>query len=457
LRSQATGSRLVLAVVLALPSCEGQRGAAQAVGGRSLAAGTGGSALASGGRSGSAGGGEEAVGHGGGSPSRGDSGAAPLGGLTAGTAGAVDRGGSTGTASAGAGTAGAPDAGGAGGGGHENGGATDDGGMAGDGSSDPVSLDTGPCDLYAAGATPCVAAYSTVRALSSAYTGSLYQVRRASGATQDIGVLAPGGFANAAEQDAFCGTDPCTISTLYDQSGHGNHLTRAPAGCYLAGGPGSEPSNESNASGRSLMVGGHRVYALYMAPHEGYRNNLTTGMPMGDDAQGIYELADGKRYGTGCCWDFGNASIDNCPSSTGQPNTLFFGTGYWGKGAGDGPWFMADFESGVWSGGSGVSTAVNSDDPSVGYDYALGILKTNATSYAIRVGNAQSGALVTAYDGALPFAPRVMMGGIVLGTSSDRSDSSLGTFFEGAITSGRPADAVDEAVLRNVRAAGYGS
>src|SRR6185437_12110460 len=37
-----------------------------------------------------------------------------------------------------------------------------------------------PCDIYAAGRTPCVAAYSTVRALYRAYQGPLYQVRRVS-------------------------------------------------------------------------------------------------------------------------------------------------------------------------------------------------------------------------------------------------------------------------------------
>ena len=63
----------------------------------------------------------------------------------------------------------------------------------------------GPCDLYAAGGTPCVAAHSTTRALYGAYNGALYQVRRASdNATRDIGVLSAGGVANAAAQDSFC-------------------------------------------------------------------------------------------------------------------------------------------------------------------------------------------------------------------------------------------------------------
>ncbi|KAG5915040.1 hypothetical protein E4U42_000172, partial [Claviceps africana] len=34
----------------------------------------------------------------------------------------------------------------------------------------------GPCDIYAAGGTACVAAHSTTRALYAAYTGPLYQV-----------------------------------------------------------------------------------------------------------------------------------------------------------------------------------------------------------------------------------------------------------------------------------------
>ena len=42
---------------------------------------------------------------------------------------------------------------------------------------------TQPCDIYAAAGTPCVAAHSTVRALYSAYSGVLYQVRRSSDGT----------------------------------------------------------------------------------------------------------------------------------------------------------------------------------------------------------------------------------------------------------------------------------
>src|SRR6202042_1622522 len=81
-----------------------------------------------------------------------------------------------------------------------------------------------PCDIYAAAGTPCVAAHSTTRALYASYNGPLYQVTRQSdGAVKDIGVVQPtatdpGGYADAAAQDAFCANTVCWITKLYDQS-----------------------------------------------------------------------------------------------------------------------------------------------------------------------------------------------------------------------------------------------
>jgi hypothetical protein len=138
---------------------------------------------------------------------------------------------------------------------------------------------------------------------------------------------------------------------------------------------------------------------------------------------------------------------------------VFFGIGLWGKGAGSGPWFEADFEAGVWSGGTGADPTqiTNTMNPAIDFDFAFGLVKTNATNYAIRVANAQSGNLVTAYDGGLPTNLHwAMQGGIVLGIGGDNSNRSWGTFFEGAITAGRPSDASDATVLQSVQAAGFG-
>ena len=102
---------------------------------------------------------------------------------------------------------------------------------------------------------------------------------------------------------------------------------------------------------------------------------------------------------------------------------------------------------------------VTATNPSLAVPFAFGILKTSTTpapgQYALRMGNAQSGNLVTAYDGVSP-KPWGNGGGIVLGVGGDNSNHSFGTFFEGAVTMGRPADAIDAAVYANVQAAGYG-
>ncbi len=360
-----------------------------------------------------------------------------------GSGGRMAQGGAGGAAGSPAGSSGAGGAGGAA------------AGSGGSGGSAPVM---GPCDIYAAAspAIPCVAAYSTTRSLSSAYTGPLYQVRKAGdrlgtgGMLQDIGQVA-GGLADTAAQDAFCGTETCTFSLLYDQSGKENDLKVAPAGCYE--GTASEPDYESDAKRKSVTMNGHKVYALYMNAHEGYRNNTPTDFPKGSASQGIYMVADGTHSGSACCWDFGNASTNNC--NQGTMNALFLGTGYWGSGAGNGPWFMADLEGGVWAGGTGASNAVNNNLPSSNIPFAFGILKTSSSNYAIRVGSAESGALTTAYDGGLP-KNLSHPGGIILGIGGDNSNSSFGTFFEGVVTAGRPSDTTDAAVLANVQAAGYG-
>ncbi len=82
-----------------------------------------------------------------------------------------------------------------------------------------------PCDIYAAGGTPCVAAHSTVRALYSTYNGPLFQVKRLSdGLTLDVGVLTPGGYANTAAVDSFCKGTKGYLNCIYDQTGKGNVL-----------------------------------------------------------------------------------------------------------------------------------------------------------------------------------------------------------------------------------------
>src|SRR5689334_13958531 len=135
----------------------------------------------------------------------------------------------------------------------------------------------GPCDIYAAGGTPCVAAHSTTRALYGAYSGPLYQVRRSSdNTTRDVSVLSTGGVANAATQDAFCAGTTCLITVVYDQSGRGNHLTQAPPGTWPGPAPGGW-DNLANATAAPVMISGQKAYGVYISPGTGYRNNKTNG------------------------------------------------------------------------------------------------------------------------------------------------------------------------------------
>src|SRR6202042_1373305 len=116
-------------------------------------------------------------------------------------------------------------------------------GAAAQASSSAASSSARPCNIYAAGGTPCVAAYSTVRALYRSYHGPLYQVTRVSDGTKaTIGTL-PDGYANAAAQNSFCAGTVCTITRIYDQSSFHNDLGVGPIGGNggAGGGPGAPP------------------------------------------------------------------------------------------------------------------------------------------------------------------------------------------------------------------------
>ena len=382
-------------------------------------------------------------------------------GGTSATGGSGGKGGTTGTGGLGGvkGTGGTPTGGTTG-----TGGTSATGGTTGTGGTTTAS--EGPCDIYATAGNACGAAYSTIRVLSKGYTGFLYQVRSGSsasntgtgGTTKDIGSI--GGFADTATQDSFCGTSICTFSVLYDQSGNGNDLKVGPAGLSNGGTYAAMTDFESNATKKSLMVSGHKVYALYMNVREGYRTPLNfnaKNVPKGNAAQGIYELADGTHAGSACCWDFGSVSPD--PTKYVTMNTLFLGTGYWDKGAGSGPWFMGDFEGGVWAGGSASSTGnTNSMNPSMKVPYAFGVLHTPVGKYALRMADLQTASdLTTAYDGNIPSGKTWgNAGGIVLGVGGDNSNNSFGTFYEGALVNGSPSNATDLLIFNNVKAAKYG-
>ena len=302
-----------------------------------------------------------------------------------------------------------------------------------------------PCDIYQAGGTPCVAAHSTVRALYSSYNGLLYQVRRKSdNATRDIGVLTTGGYADIAAQDSFLAGGKGSIYVIYDQSANANHLTVAPAGGYV-----KTPDTEANANAARITIGGHPVYGFYQPGGSGYRNDKTRGVVTGNKAEGMYMVASGKHVNDLCCFDYGNAETNNSDNGTGTMECLYLGNFCWFKPCnGTGPWVFADLENGLFTGGPGQNT-------SVPYDYVTAMLKGSTTRYTIRAGDATKGGLKTMADTTRP-APNKLEGAIILGIGGDNSNTSIGTWFEGAITTGRPPDSTEDSVQANIVAAGYG-
>ena len=311
-----------------------------------------------------------------------------------------------------------------------------------------------PCDIYASGGKPCVAAHATTRALYASYNGPLYQVRRASdNATRDVGVLSRGGYANAAAQDSFCTGTTCVITIIYDQSGKGNNLTQAPPG-YWKGPAAGGYDNLANATAAPTTVNGHKAYGVYIAPGTGYRNNKTNGVATGDQPEGIYAVVDGKHYSQWCCFDYGNAQTDGQADSPAIMETVYFGADkQWGWGDGAGPWVMGDLEWGLFS---GVNAGYNKN-PTINHTFVTGIVKGEPNHWAIRSGDAQSGGLTTVFDGKRPtgYNPMKKEGAILLGIGGDNSVSGAGTFFEGAMTSGYPSTATEGTLQANIVAAAY--
>jgi len=313
-----------------------------------------------------------------------------------------------------------------------------------------------PCDIYAAGGTPCVAAHSTVRALFAAYGGSLYQVRRSSdNTTKDIGVLTAGGDVNAAAQDSFCTGTSCVITVIYDQSGHGNNLAYEGAG-----GAGGNDS-PSSATSETLSVGGNKAYSVYIKQGNAYwHNGASSGMPLGAQPQGAYMVTSGTHVNGGCCFDYGNSETDRKADGAGAMDAINFSTSCWFGGcSGSGPWVQADLEFGLYSGGS---QSWNSGQRAFNNPYVTAMLKNNGTTQmALKGANAQSGGLTTLWNGSLPpgYNPMHQQGAIDLGSGGDccatNSNLSAGTFYEGAIVAGYPSDATDNAVQANIVAAGY--
>jgi hypothetical protein len=321
-----------------------------------------------------------------------------------------------------------------------------------------------PCDIYAAGGTPCEAAYSTTRALFASYDGPLYQVQRASdGSHLTIGLESTGGVVNSAPQASFCSGTTCTITELYDQSPNGNNMPISPgtscSGCSAGiSGPGPGGSDTgSPAMALPVTVGGQPAYgALFDAQGTGYRINDAKNVPTGSDPEGVYMLTSSNLTSNGCCFDFGSAEANDTDDGNATMNAIYYGTDCWTQNCtGTGPWVGGDLENGMYFSNTGNNPSSISDEEG---SFVSAWEKNNGTTnFTLKYGNGQSGGLTETYSGPLPsgYDPMKVQNSIELGTGGDNSIWGDGEFFEGAVTAGYPSDATETAVQASIVAAGY--
>ena len=289
----------------------------------------------------------------------------------------------------------------------------------------------------------------------------------------DIGTIA-GGYANAAAQDAFCAGLTCTISTIYDQSGNGNHLKPAPAG----GAKGS-PDNPATATDVKTTLNGQAVYGVLIKPGVGYRAGCTscgvrtpTGTAIGDEPETIYMVTSQNNLIDSCCFDYGNAETTSNDDGNGTAEAVSFTGGVvWGTGSPgghtNGPWVMAELENGLYAGwennqDQNISTNTPLKLPFVTAAVVGDTMDKNGGMgrFALYGGDATAGTLKTMYDSIRPaktgYVPMKKEGSIILGIGGDNSDSAGGEFFEGVMASGAAAVTTVNALQANIVAAGYG-
>lgn len=170
-----------------------------------------------------------------------------------------------------------------------------------------------------------------------------------------IGTLKPGGFADKAKHDTFCGPrKDCVILSVLDQSPMQNHLTQR--------------HGLVNASRHPITVGDNvGVYGMWFDPGFGYHVDDTRGIATGNEPESIYAVMSGSRHTgadaahKGCCFDYGNSedsrAAKNLSVGSGAMEAIYFGDTHWMQNAGDnttvgpdgvmldGPWVGADLAS----------------------------------------------------------------------------------------------------------------
>ena len=301
---------------------------------------------------------------------------------------------------------------------------------------------TRPCNILAS-STPCVAAYSTTRALYSKYKGPLYQVTRQSDKTS-INIGLSHDYADAITQNTFCAQTACTVTKIYDQSPNHNDLTPAPPGGAAHGPDLNGYDLPAVANALPVTVHGQKVYGIAISPGMGYRNDTPVGTAVNGQPEGVYMVTSALHLNSRCCFDLGNAEVNNLDNDVGHMDAINIMC----HGNPCKPDAGLDMENGIYG---HLAVPANTQ-----FVTDMGA-NDGQHQYAIYQGNAQSGKLTTTGIIPLPkrYIPMKQEGAIILGTGGDNSNWASGYFFEGVMTRGMPSAKTLEAVQRNIVAAGY--
>ena len=265
---------------------------------------------------------------------------------------------------------------------------------------------------------------------------------------------------NAAAQDAFCANTYCWITTIYDQSPKHNDLTQAPRGGFSGPAMGGF-NNLPIADMAPITIMGHKAYGVFIAPGMGLRQNDAKGTAVDDQAEGQYWVINGQHYNSGCCFDYGNAEIDSRDDGNGTMETTYFGdAATWYHGNPRGPWIMTDQENNLVGCVNPDGSKLCANLPNITWRFVTAMAKGEPHHWTSMGGDAQRGALSVMFDGPRvnsTYDPMRKQGAILLGNGGDNSNSSQGTFYEGAMTAAGtfPTDATDQLVQANVVAARY--
>jgi hypothetical protein len=210
-----------------------------------------------------------------------------------------------------------------------------------------------------------------------------------------------------------------------------------------------------------ITIMGHKAYGVFIAPGMGLRQNDTKGTAVDDQAEGQYWVINGQHYNSGCCFDYGNAETDSRDDDNGTMETTYYGSSSgWYHGNPPGPWTMTDQENNLVGCVNPDGSKLCANLPNITWRFVTAMAKGEPHHWTSMGGDARQGALSVMFDGPRvdsTYDPMRKQGAILLGNGGDNSNSSQGTFYEGAMTAAGnfPTDATDQLVQANVVAAKY--